>query len=104
MLARIKKNDIVVVLSGKDKGKQGAVLDIFPQEEKVIVRGVAIQVKHKKAKKSGEVSSIRREEGAIHMCKVLPVCRSCKKPSRVRTRRTEEHAMRICVRCEGGFE
>jgi large subunit ribosomal protein L24 len=104
MLARIKKNDLVEVLSGKDKGKQGTVIEVLSQSEKVVVRGIAIHTKHKKAKKAGEISAIKHEEGAIHLSKVLPVCRSCKKPSRISIKRTEDKASRVCIRCQEAFE
>jgi len=104
MLARIKKNDLVAVLSGKDKGKQGTVVEVFPKKDKVIVRGVAIHTRHYKAKKSGEVSSIKKEEGMIDVCKLMPVCPSCKKPSRIQVRRTQDNAVRVCVRCQEAFE
>jgi large subunit ribosomal protein L24 len=104
MLARIKKNDLVAVLSGKDKGKQGTVIEVLPHSDKVVVRGVAVHTKHRKAKKSDEVSAIRKEEGAIHLSKVQPICHSCKKPTRITVKRTEDKAQRVCVRCQEAFE
>jgi len=104
MLARIRKNDTVVVLSGKDKGKQGSVIEVFAQKGKVVVRGVAMYTKHRKARKSGEISSIKKEEGLLDLSKVMLVCHSCKKPSRMRTKRTAEKAIRICGRCQEAFD
>lgn len=82
-MIRIRKNDTVVILSGKDKGKQGTVIDILPKKGKVKVRGVAIVTRHVKAKRQGETSMIKKEESFIDVCKVMPLCAKTGKPSRV---------------------
>lgn len=82
-MIRIKKNDTVVILSGKDKGKQGAVIDILPKKGKVKVRGVAMVTRHVKARREGEASMIKKEEGFIDASKVMPVCPKTGKPTRV---------------------
>lgn len=69
----IKKNDTVVILSGKDKGKKGTVLEILPKKGKVKVRDVAIVVRHVKARKQGESSAIIRSEAFIDLSKVMLV-------------------------------
>jgi large subunit ribosomal protein L24 len=104
MLARIRKNDTVLVISGKDKGKQGTILEICPQKDKVMVRGVAICVRHCKARKAGEVPAIKKEEGYLASSKVMPVCRSCKKPTRIQIKRTNQDAVRTCCHCKAAFE
>ena len=58
----IRKNDKVVVLSGRDKGKQGEVLRAMPKEGKVVVQGVSVATKHQKARKQGDESSIIKVE------------------------------------------
>lgn len=84
MLQRIKKNDLVMVISGKDQGKQGRVIEVDTKNDKVKVKGIAILTHHAKARSQGEKGSIRKEEGFIHSCKVMPVCPSTQKPCRVR--------------------
>ena len=64
----VRKNDKVVVLSGKDKGKQGEVLRAMPAEGKVVVQGVSVATKHQKARKQGEESSIIKVETPIYAC------------------------------------
>lgn len=86
MLARIKKNDLVVVISGKDKGKQGHVIAVDRDTDTVQVKGVAIVTRHKKARGPKEQAGIVREESFIPACKVQPVCPETKKPCRVRVR------------------
>lgn len=104
MVARIKKNDSVVVLSGKDKGKKGSVLAISPKTGKVLVKDVAVATRHVKAKKQGDVAGIRKEESFIDITRVMPVCTSCNKPCRVGSKALEDgKRVRVCVRCKEIF-
>lgn len=86
MLARIKKNDLVMVISGKDKGTQGHVIAIDRDNDSVQVKGVAIVTRHKKASGPKQAGGIVREERFIPACKVMPVCPESKKPCRVKVR------------------
>lgn len=86
---RIKKNDTVMVMTGKDKGKTGQVFELDLKHERVKVRGVAIAVKHVKARREGEASSIKKEEGFIHISNVMPVVPSTGKPTRVKFTQAE---------------
>jgi large subunit ribosomal protein L24 len=83
----IKKNDTVIVLSGKDKGKKGKVMTAMPKDnDKVIVEGVNIASCHVKArKKQGEEGGIIRKEIPLRADKVMLICPKCGKPTRVRT-------------------
>ena len=104
MLSRVKKNDLVLVISGKDKGKQGSVIEIDKKNKKVLVKNVGIVTRHVKARKSGEKSRIVKEESGISLSKVMPVCPSCKKGCRVQTRFLEDgQKVRICHRCKEAF-
>ena len=104
MIARIKKNDIVQILSGKDKGKEGAVIAILPKEDQVMVKNVAIATHHIKSRRTGEPGSIRKEESFIDMAQVMPICSSCKKPSRVNAKLLDTgRSVRVCNRCEEIF-
>ena len=79
---RIKKGDTVVVLAGKDKGKQGTDLKAMPKEDKVIVEGVNIQTKHQKQTQK-EAAEIKHQEGPIHVSNVMLVDSKTKAPTRV---------------------
>ena len=79
---RIKKGDTVVVLAGKDKGKQGTVLKAMPKEDKVIVEGVNMQTKHQKQTQK-EAAEIKHQEGPIHVSNVMLVDSKTKAPTRV---------------------
>ena len=96
----IRKNDKVVVLSGRDKGKQGEVLRAMPKEGKVVVQGVSVATKHQKARKQGEESSIIKVETPIYACKVMVVCPKCSKPTRVAHKVTADgKKVRVCKKC-----
>ena len=96
----VRKNDKVVVLSGKDKGKQGEVLRAMPAEGKVVVQGVSVATKHQKARKQGEESSIIKVETPIYACKVMVVCPKCNKPTRVAHKvGADGKKVRVCKHC-----
>ncbi len=104
MVARVKKNDTVLVLSGKDKGKQGLVIAILPKKGKVMVKGVSVVTRHVKAKRAGQVAGIRKEESFIDISIIMPICSACKKPSRVNSKVLESgKKARTCNRCKEIF-
>ena len=70
MAAKIKKGDTVFVLSGKDKGRSGKVLQVFPAAERVVVEGIAVVAKHVKPSMQNPNGGIQRTEAAIHVSKV----------------------------------
>ena len=79
----IKKGDTVVVLSGEDKGVQGEVIAVSPEEGKAIVKGVNIIHKHVKPRRQGETGGIVDAEGAIYASNVALVCPKCGKAARI---------------------
>ena len=96
----IKKNDIVVVLSGKDKGKEGKVLIVDPKNDKLIVEGVNVASKHQKPRKQGEEGGIIKKETPIYACKVMRVCPKCKKPTRAASMILDNGTKnRVCKKC-----
>ena len=104
MLSRIKKNDSVVVLSGKDKGKQGLVISVDHKNEMAFVKDVSVVTRHIKPRKAGEKSGIVKEERPILLCKIMPICPSCKKPCRIQVHFQENaEKNRMCGRCKETF-
>ncbi len=95
----VKKDDIVVVLSGKDKGKEGKVLSVDPKSGKLIVQGVNMASRHQKPRKQGEEGGIIKRETPIYACKVMRVCPKCKKPTREAYKVTEANKVRVCKKC-----
>lgn len=78
----IKKDDTVVVITGKDKGKKGKVLKALPKEEKVIVEGINIQTKHQKQTRKVQ-SEIKHQEGPIHISNVMFYDSKAKAPAKI---------------------
>ena len=99
MSMNIKKNDTVVVLSGKDRGKQGKVLGTVPGTSKVVVEKINMVTCHMKPKKQGEEGGIVRREAAIASCKVQVVCPKCGKGTRVAHKIENGKSVRVCKHC-----
>ena len=95
----IRKDDTVIVLSGKDKGKQGKVLSVLPKESKVIVEKVNIVSRHTKPRKQGEEGGILKKEAPIYACKVQKVCPKCNKPTRIGHKVEGGKKVRVCKKC-----
>ena len=95
----VRRDDKVVVLSGKDKGKQGKVLTADPKGGKVIVEGVNVASKHLKPKKQGDQGGIVKMETPIYASKVMVVCPKCGKPTRVAHKITDGKKDRVCKKC-----
>lgn len=79
---QIKKDDTVMVISGKDKGKKGKVLKAMPKEDRVIVEGVNMQTKHQKQTRTVK-SEIKHQEGSIHVSNVMIYDSKAKAPTRI---------------------
>ncbi len=96
----IKKGDTVIVLSGKDKGKQGKVLEAMPEQRKVIVEKINVATRHTKPRKQGEQGGILKKEAPIYACKVMRVCPKCNKPTRPASKVTADgKRVRVCKKC-----
>ena len=95
----VKKDDLVVVISGDDKGTRGKVIAASPEEGKVIVEGVHVVAKHTKARRQGETSQIVKTEGAIYASKVQLVCPKCDKGVRVSHKIVDGKKVRVCTKC-----
>ena len=96
---KIRKDDKVVVLSGRDKGKEGKVLRVDPAAGKVVVEGVLMATRHRKARKQGEESGIIQMETPIYASKVMLVCPKCGKPTRVGHTVADGKKVRACKKC-----
>lgn len=99
----IKKGDTVIVLSGKDKGKQGKVLEAMPEQRKVVVEKVNVATRHTKPRKQGEEGGIVKKEAPIYACKVMRVCPKCSKPTRPASK-VGADGKRVCVCKKCGAE
>ena len=96
----VKKGDIVIVLSGKEKGKKGKILTAFPGDEKVIVEGVNFATKHQKPRRQGDVGGIIKQESALRVSKVMHICPRCEKPTRPKYEILDSgEKIRVCKHC-----
>ena len=95
----IRKDDKVVVISGKDKGKEGKVIIADPKGGKLVVEGVNVATKHRKPRKQGEEGGIIKVETPIYACKVMVVCPKCGKPTRVAHKLVDGTNVRVCKKC-----
>ena len=96
----VKKGDTVMVISGTEKGKKGKVLEVSPKEQKVIIEGIKMVSKHVKPRKMGDAGGIVKAESAMYASKVMVVCPSCGKPTRVGHKIYGDNTKdRICKKC-----
>jgi len=103
-MLKIKKNDRVKILQGKDSGKTGKVLRIEPSKDFIYVEGVNIVKVHTRSKKQGQSGGIISKEGPVHISNVEVVCPSCSKPARIGFEvKDSGEKVRICKKCGGQF-
>ena len=100
----VKRGDTVVVIAGKDKGKEGKVVAAYPAQNKVIVEGVAMAKRHQKARMQGQESGILEKELPIDASNVMRVCPKCGKPARVGIKTFEDGSKaKYCKKCNETF-
>lgn len=96
----VKKNDSVFILSGKDAGKTGKILDVFPDDNRVVVEGVNFISRHTKPKGRYQQGGIIRREAPVHGSNVMLVCPKCDRPTRVgRAIQENGDKVRVCKKC-----
>ena len=99
IMVKVKKGDLVRVIVGKDKGKEGKVLRVIPRENKVIVENVHIVKRHQRPTQRLREGGIIEREAPIHASNVMVVCPSCNKPTRIGYKFVEEKKVRYCKKC-----
>ena len=95
----IKKDDTVVVITGKDKGQRGKVLKVIPKEGKVVVEKINMVSRHTRPRKQGEEGGIIQKEAPLYACKVMRVCPKCDKPNRAASKIVDGKKVRVCKHC-----
>ena len=98
MAAKIKKGDKVVVLSGKDKGRHGEVIEALPKEGKVVVSGINVAVRHRKPTQANPQGGLERREAPMHVSKVAIEDPKTGKATRVRFEIRDGKKVRIAVK------
>jgi|SRR3989344_994238 len=101
---KIKKNDNVIMLSGKDRSKRGKVTEVFPSENKIIIEGLNLVKRHIRARKQGQKGQIISKERPVSVSSVALVCRSCGKPTRIGYKLEGRNKVRICKKCKNEIQ
>lgn len=86
----IRKKDIVVVISGADKGRRGRVLQVYPKTNRVLVEGVNMIRRHTRPNRRNQSGGIVEKEAPIHVSNVMPWCEDKRKPSKIVMKRLED--------------
>jgi large subunit ribosomal protein L24 len=99
----VKKNDNVIVISGRDRGKRGRVLRVIPAKGRVIVEGVNFIKRHTKANPQKNIKGgIVEREASLHASNVQIVCPECGAPTRIGSKRLDDgRSVRFCRKCKG---
>lgn len=104
MSMTVKKGDNVLVITGKDKGKTGKVVEVFPKDNRVLVDGINIVTKHKKARSQNEKSEIVKKNAPIEASNVMVVCPVCGKATRVAHQEINGKKARVCKKCSASLD
>jgi len=101
----LKKGDSVVVLTGTSKGKKGKVLEVNKDDSRVLVEGVNIRTKHKKAKNRYQQGGIIKQEVPVHSSNLMLVCKKCNTPTKIGKQILEDGSkVRVCKKCGEAME
>jgi large subunit ribosomal protein L24 len=101
---RVRRNDQVMVISGKDQGKKGKVLRVFPADSRLTVEGMNLVKKHLRRSQANPQGAILSREAPLPLDRVMPVCPRCNRPVRVGFKLLSDGTKsRICRRCEESF-
>lgn len=95
----LKKTDNVIILSGKDKGKQGKILRVLPDTGKIIVEGINERKKHKKATRAGQKGQVVTILGAMQASNAAYFCTKCAKGVRIGSKMVGDKKVRVCKKC-----
>ena len=103
-MARIKKNDTVVALAGKDKGKIGKVLSVFPGRNRALVEGINLVKKHQRRAREEDKGGIVKKEASINLSNLAIFCKGCDRPTKVGFDVLKDGTKtRFCKRCKEVF-
>jgi large subunit ribosomal protein L24 len=95
----IKKNDLVEVNTGEEKGRRGRILDVISDKQQAIVEGINLVKKHQRARSQTKPSGIVTVPAPIHITNLVLICSKCGKKTRIRKEKIEDRKARICKKC-----
>lgn len=97
---KIRKSDTVLIISGKDRGRKGKVIEAFPEDGRVVVEGINLRKKHLRPKRSGEKGQIVEIPAPLNVSDLKFICPKCGKASRVGYKMEGGKKYRVCKRCK----
>lgn len=98
---KIRRNDTVKVISGRDRGKRGKVLSLFPKQMSVIVEGINLVKKHRRRTQQEQQAGITQIPSAIHLSNLALICKNCNKPTHAGFLILQDGTKsRICKKCK----
>jgi large subunit ribosomal protein L24 len=104
-MQRIRRDDMVRVLGGKERGKQGQVREVMLKQERVIIQGLNMVKRHQRQRSERTPAGIIEKEGPIHVSNVRLICRACQQPTRVTFRaRPDGVKVRVCKKCSQNID
>jgi large subunit ribosomal protein L24 len=98
-LSRIRKNDTVMVIAGKERGKTGKVLRILGEKNRIIIERLNVVKRHQKPRGMQQPGGVVEKEASIHLSNVMIMCDRCNAPARIGHKREGENKVRTCRRC-----
>ncbi len=98
---KIKINDTVKIIAGKDKGKTGKVTHSFPEKNRIVIDGINVQKRNQKPRKQGEKGQIIQMPMPVNVSNTMIMCPSCKKPVRIGKKKVGSKNIRSCKKCAG---
>ncbi len=102
---RLRANDTVLVIKGRDRGKQGKVQRAFPRENKVLVEGINVVARHTRPTRGLRQAGIIQKEMPVHAANVMLICTHCNRPTRVGYRVLADGTKaRLCKKCQEVIE
>ena len=100
-MARIKKNDTVKILLGRDRGKTGKVLFVWPEKNRALIQGRNLVKKHQRKTKEDQQGGVIQKESPIDISNLMLVCQKCSKPTRVGfSALSDGTKVRLCKKCK----
>ncbi|MDO8561084.1 MAG: 50S ribosomal protein L24 [bacterium] len=100
---KIKKGDTVRILSGKDRGKNGKVIRVLPDETRILVEGINLKKKHVRSKRQDKKGEVVLIPAFLNVSRSMLVCPNCQKPTRVASKVIGDKKYRMCKHCDKEF-
>lgn len=101
MAFRVKKGDRVLLITGKDRGKSGKILKVFPTQNRLLVEGLNQVKRHTRPSKKGQTGGILEKESPIHISNIMLICPGCNKPTRIKASFLKDGTkVRTCSKCQ----